>query len=106
MFLCARQEECPVVLAACERKVRAEGEARSTAARLSEATAGYEAKRQAMNELYAAGVAMRKAQREYFKLRIQERLYAAKDAEDRFDRALRACHALANPNQRPLVYPV
>lgn len=90
-FLCQRQEECPVVLAACERKVKAESEARLAAAQLADARAEYEAKKPLMNELYAAGVAMRKAQREYFKYRTHERLVKSKVAEERFDRALERC---------------
>jgi len=42
------------------------------------------------NELCASGVAMRKAQKEYFRNRTQDNLYRAKDAEADFDRALRA----------------
>ena len=56
-----------------------------------------------MNELYAAGVAMRKAQKAYFKDKTQPNLYAAKDAEDRFDRALRACAASGKPTQPKLI---
>jgi len=44
----------------------------------------------ALVELIQSGVNMRKAQRDYFKFRGREMLYAAKEAEDRFDRALRA----------------
>ena len=56
-----------------------------------------------MNELYAAGVSMRKAQKAYFKERTNPNLYAAKDAEDRFDRALRACAASGKPTQPKLI---
>ena len=90
-FICQRQEGCPVVLAACERKVKAESDARLAAAQLSDAQAEYEAKKPLMNELYAAGVAMRNAQREYFKYRTHERLVKSKVAEERFDRALERC---------------
>ena len=66
-FRCPHIETCPNVLQACERKVAAE-----TA--LNVAKAEYDGKRKLMNELYAA-----------------------KDAEDRFDRALRACAASGKP---------
>ena len=89
-FRCPHIYTCPNVLQACERKVAVE-----TA--LDVAKAEYDGKRKLMNELYAAGVAMRKAQKAYFKDKTQPHLYAAKDAEDRFDRALRACAASGKP---------
>ena len=95
-FHCPHMETCPNVLQACERKVAAE-----TA--LNVAKAEYDGKRKLMNELYAAGVAMRKAQKAYFKDKTQQHLYAAKDAEDRFDRALRACAASGKPTQPKLI---
>jgi len=54
-------------------------------------------------DLIQSGIDMRKSQREYFKLRTIERLYAAKDAEDRFDRALRAVANAGNPIQPNLL---
>jgi len=54
-------------------------------------------------ELVQSGIFVRKMQREYFKLRTRERLYAAKDAEDRFDRALRAVANAINPTQPNLL---
>jgi len=51
------------------------------------------------DDLFSAGLAMRKAQRAYFRNRTQENLYAAKDAEDDFDRALRAYANAGNPLQ-------
>ena len=89
-FHCPHMEECQNVLKACERKVAAE-------IALNVAKAEYDGKRKLMNELYAAGVAMRKAQKSYFKDKTQPNLYAAKDSEDRFDRALRACAASGKP---------
>lgn len=96
VFRCPHLEECPNVLQACERKVAAE-----TA--LNVANAEYDGKRKLMNELYAAGVAMRKAQKAYFKDKTKPNLYAAKDSEDRFDRALRACAASGKPTQPKLI---
>ena len=89
--LCARQDACPVVLAACERKVMAESSARLAEANLANLKAEYDRKRPLMNELYAAGVSMRKAQRDYFKDRTQANLVKSKVAEERFDKALAAC---------------
>lgn len=95
-FRCPHIETCHNVLQECERKVAAETV-------LNVAKADYDGKRKLMNELYAAGVAMRKAQKSYFKDRTQPRLYAAKDAEDRFDRALRACAESGKPTQPNLI---
>ena len=47
-----------------------------------------EEKRNYMNALYKSGVRLRKCQRAYFKERIRENLYAAKDAERDFDNIL------------------
>ena len=47
-----------------------------------------EEKRNFMNALYKAGVRLRKCQKAYFKERIRENLYAAKDAETAFDNIL------------------
>lgn len=102
-FLCARQEECPVVLAACERKVKAESSARLAEASLADLKAEYDRKRPLMNELYAAGVSMRKAQRDYFKDRTHEKLVKSKVAEERFDKALAACATAGNPVQPKLI---
>ena len=102
-FLCARQEECPVVLSACERKVNAESSARLAESRLADLKAEYDRKRPLMNELYAAGVAMRKAQREYFKDRTRENLVKSKVAEERFDKALAACATAGKPVQPKLI---
>lgn len=96
-FLCARQEACPVVLAACERKVMAEA-----SARLAEA-AEYDRKRPLMNELYAAGVSMRKAQRDYFNDLTQANLVKSKVAEERFDKVLTACANVGKPTQPTLI---
>jgi len=63
-----------------------------------------EATRNAMNRLYKEGVHLRQAQRTYFRNRTQENLYKAKDAEQRFDDALRACHDLGKPTQQPLIF--
>lgn len=101
-FLCQRQEECPVVLAACERKVKAESQARLLAAQLAEAQAEYAAKKTVMNELYAASVALRKAQCEYFKFRTHGNLVKARVAEERFDRALEHCRAAGKAIQPTL----
>jgi len=49
------------------------------------------------NELYVFGLAMRNAQREYFKLRTKENLYKALDAEKDFDRALRNFANVGHP---------
>jgi hypothetical protein len=102
-FICQRQEECPVVLAACELKVKAESDARLAAAQLSDAQAEFEAKKPLMNELFTAGVAMRKAQREYFKDRTHERLVKSKVAEERFDRALVRCRTAGKTVQPNLI---
>jgi len=55
------------------------------------------------NELCAAGVAMRKAQKDYFRNRTQENLYRAKDAEAYFDRALRAYANFGHPLHPTLI---
>lgn len=56
-----------------------------------------------MNELYAAGVSMRKAQRDYFKDRTQANLVKSKVAEERFDKALAACATAGKPTQPTLL---
>ena len=101
--LCARQDACPVVLAACERKVMAESSARLAEANLANLKAEYDRKRPRMNELYAAGVSMRKAQRDYFKDRTQANLVKSKVAEERFDKALAACATAGKPTQLSLI---
>ena len=101
--LCARQDACPVVLAACERKVMAETSARLAEANLANLKAEYDRKRPLMNELYAAGVSMRKAQRDYFKDRTQANLVKSKVAEERFDKALAACSTAGKPTQLTLI---
>ena len=98
-FLCARQEACPVVLAACERKVMAESSARLAEANLANLKAEYDRKRPLMNELYAAGASMRKAQRDYFKANLVK----SKVAEERFDKALAACATAGKPTQLSLI---
>ena len=105
-FRCPHIETCPNVLQACERKVKAEMQVSVLQGRIDayeQDMADYAAKRDLMNALYAAGVAMRKAQKAYFKERTNPNLYAAKDAEDRFDRALRACAASGKPTQPKLI---
>ena len=102
-FLCARQDACPVVLAACERKVMAESSARLAEANLADLKAEYDRKRPLMNELYAAGVSMRKAQRDYFKDRTYANLVKSKVAEERFDKALAACATAGKPTQPALI---
>ena len=102
-FLCARQDACPVVLAACERKVMAESSARLAEANLANLKAEYDRKRPLMNELYAAGVSMRKAQRDYFKDRTQANLVKSKVAEERFDKALAVCATAGKPTQLTLI---
>ena len=101
--LCARQDACPVVLAACERKVMAESSARLAEANLANLKAEYDRKRPLMNELYAAGVSMRKAQRDYFKDRTQANLVKSKVAEVHFDKALAACATAGKPTQLTLI---
>ena len=101
--LCARQDACPVVLAACERKVMAESSARLAEANLADLKAEYDRKRPRMNELYAAGVSMRKAQRDYFKDRTQANLVKSKVAEERFDKALAACATAGKLTQLSLI---
>ena len=101
--LCARQDACPVVLAACERKVMAESSARLAEANLADLKAEYDRKRPLMNELYAAGVSMRKAQRDYFKDRTHANLVNSKVAEERFDKALAACSTAGKPTQPTLI---
>lgn len=102
-FLCARQEACPVVLAACERKVMAEASAHLAEANLADLKAEYDRKRPLMNEIYAAGVAMRKAQRDYFHDRTHANLVKSKVAEERFDKALTACATAGKPTQLTLI---
>ena len=101
--LCARQDGCPVVLAACERKVMAESSARLAEANLANLKDEYDRKRPLMNELYAAGVSMRKAQRDYFKDRTQANLVKSKVAEERFDKALAACDTAGKLTQPTLI---
>ena len=102
-FLCTRQEAFPLVLAACERKVIAEASERLAEANLADLKAEYDRKRPLMNELYAAGVSMRKAQRDYFKDRTQANLVKSKVAEERFDKALAACATAGKPYQPTLI---
>ena len=63
----------------------------------------YDRKRPLMNELYAAGVSMRKAQRGYFNDRTQANLVKSKAAEERFDKALAACSTAGKPTQPTLI---
>ena len=102
-FLCTRQEACPLVLAACERKVIAEASARLAEANLADLKAEYDRKRPLMNDLYAAGVSMRKAQRDYFKDRTHANLVKSKVAEEHFDMALAACATSGKPTQPTLI---
>ena len=105
-FRCPHIEKCPNVLKACERKVKAETQVSVLQGRIDayeQDMADYAVKRDLMNELYAAGVSMRKAQKAYFRNRTQQNLYAAKNAEDRFDRALRACSASGKPTQPKMI---
>lgn len=113
-FLCHRQERCPVVLGACERKVAAEARARIAESKVAmlegrvaafeQDSAAYEGKRSAMNELFAAGVAMRTAQKKYFADRTNKNLVTSKLAEERFDQALAACRNLGKPKQSTLSF--
>lgn len=47
-----------------------------------------EERRTLMNALYKAGVRLRRCQKRYFKERLRENLYAAKEAEKAFDDVL------------------
>lgn len=93
-FRCPHIETCPNVLQACERKVKAESRIAVLEGKIAayeEDIASYSEKRPLMNELYSAGLAMRKAQKKYFSERSKEALIASRVAEKRFDEALAAC---------------
>ena len=81
----------------------AESSARLAEANLADLKAEYDRKRQLMNKLYAAGVSMRKAQRNYFKDRTQAKLVKSKVAEVHFDKALAACANVGKPTQPTLL---
>ena len=81
----------------------AEASARLAEANLADLKAEYDRKRPLMNELYAAGVSMRKAQRDYFKDRTQANLVKSKVAEVHFDKALAACATVGKPTQPTLI---
>jgi hypothetical protein len=65
MTLCAKQDSCPVLLAAIEAKVEAESMARTAKHNLDAATQAFETKRTLFNEFYKLAVQCRKAQQQY-----------------------------------------
>ena len=81
----------------------AEASARLAEANLADLKAEFDRKRPLMNELYAAGVSMRKAQRNYFKDRTQANLVKSKVAEEHFDLTLAACATAGKPTQPTLI---
>ena len=81
----------------------AESSARLAEANLADLKAEYDRKRPLMNELYAAGVSMRKAQLDYFNDRTHANLVKSKVAEVHFDKALAACATAGKPTQLTLI---
>ena len=103
MDSCKRVSELETKLALEREKVdSAEASGEEAKAALAEAEAEYERRRGVMNELFAAGVAMRKAQTVYFRERTQAALAASKAAENRFDAALQACRNVGKGVQQLL----
>ena len=85
MTWCAKQDSCPVLLAAIEAKVEAESKARTAKHNLDAATQAFETKRTLFNEFYKLAVQCRKAQQQYFADRTQAALIASKEAERALD---------------------
>ena len=85
MTLCAKQDSCPVLLAAIEAKVEAESMAHTAKHNLDAATQAFETKRTLFNEFYKLAVQCRKAQQQYFEDRTQAALIASKQAERQLD---------------------
>ena len=85
MTWCAKQESCPVLLAAIEAKVEAESKARVAKHNLDEAAQAFETKRTLFNEFYKLVDRCRKAQKRYFAEKTQAALIASKQAERNLD---------------------
>ena len=76
-FLCSKQEECPVVLGACERKVMAESKLRLLEDK-------YDRMAKHANKMYTLGKRMLAAQKVYFADRTRENLVKSKVIEKAF----------------------
>ena len=85
MTLCAKQDSCPVLLAAIEAKVEAESKARVAKSEMAAAVQAFDAKRTLFNEFYKLVARCRKAQKRYFAERTQSALIASKEAERSLD---------------------
>ena len=85
MKWCARQESCPVLLAAVEAKVEAESRARMVKSEMAAAAQAFDAKRTLFNEFYKLVDRCRKAQKRYFAEKTQSALIASKQAERSLD---------------------
>ena len=85
MKWCARQESCPVLLAAVEAKVEAESRARVAKSEMAAAVQAFDAKRTLFNEFYKLVDRCRKAQKRYFAEKTQSALIASKQAERSLD---------------------
>lgn len=85
MTWCARQEGCPVLLAAVEAKVEAESRARVEKSEMAAAAQAFDAKRTLFNEFYKLVDRCRKAQKRYFAEKTQSALIASKQAERSLD---------------------
>ena len=85
MKLCAKQDSCPVLLAAIEAKVEAESKARVAKHDQDEAAQAFDAKRTLFNEFYKLVARCRKAQKRYFAEKTQSALIASKEAERALD---------------------
>ena len=85
MKWCARQESCPVLLAAVEAKVEAESRARMVKSEMAAAAQAFDAKRTLFNEFYKLVDRCSKAQKRYFAEKTQSALIASKQAERSLD---------------------
>lgn len=85
MTLCAKQDSCPVLLAAIEAKVEAESKARVAKHNQDASAQEFETKRTLFNEFYKLVARCRKAQKRYFAEKTQAALIASKEAERSLD---------------------
>jgi len=89
-------EDLHIKLSAEQAKVNAATESAETI------QSQYNSRRAAMNKLFAAGVAMRKAQREYFRSRTVSAFTALKEATAAFDASLEeAAYVAKHGSPRP-----
>ena len=94
-FVCQRQEQCELVLAACERYVKAES-------KLNVLQEKYNSMSGHANKMYSLGKRLIIAQETYFKNRTQENLIKSKQAEKAFKDEIQSVSNLHKPQQLSL----